>query len=141
MIVFDGLYSFVSIGLSGLAVLALRFVRRGPDDRFPWGREAAEPLVVILKAATLGALCVYAAVGGVVDLLNGGREVEVGWAIVYALIATAGSLAVGQRLRYGTRSTSPQVRGRTWFALRRLSGWATLCSLSAYSSGSLPPCC
>ena len=41
MIVFDGLYSFASIGLSGLAVLALRFVRRGPDDRFPWGREAA----------------------------------------------------------------------------------------------------
>jgi cation diffusion facilitator family transporter len=111
MIVFDGLYSFVSIGLSGLAVLALRFVRRGPDDRFPWGREAAEPLVVILKAATLGALCVYAAVGGSVDLLNGGREVEVGWAIVYALIATAGSLAVGLRLRYGTRSTSPEGAG------------------------------
>jgi len=111
MIVFDGLYSFVSIGLSGLAVLALGFVRRGPDERFPWGREAAEPLVVILKAATLGALCVYAAVGGIVDLLNGGREVEVGWAIVYALIATAGSLAVGLVLRYGTRSTSPEGAG------------------------------
>ena len=32
MIVFDGLYSFVSIGLSGLAVLALRFVRRVPTS-------------------------------------------------------------------------------------------------------------
>jgi cation diffusion facilitator family transporter len=111
MIVFDGLYSFVSIGLSGLAVLALRFVRRGPDERFPWGREAAEPLVVIFKAATLGALCIYAAVGGVVDLLNGGREVEVGWAIVYALIATAGSLAVGLVLRHGTRSQSAEGAG------------------------------
>ena len=89
----------------------MRFVGRGPDERFPWGREAAEPLVVILKAATLGALCVYAAVGGIVDLLNGGREVEVGWAIVYALVATAGSLAVGLRLRYGTRSTSPEGVG------------------------------
>jgi cation diffusion facilitator family transporter len=111
MIVFDGLYSFASIGLSGLAVLALRFVRRGPDERFPWGREAAEPLVVIFKAATLGALCVYAAVGGVVDLLRGGREVEVGWAIVYALIATAASLAVGLVLRRGTRSQSPAGPG------------------------------
>jgi cation diffusion facilitator family transporter len=106
MIVFDGLYSFVSIGLSGLAVLALRFVGRGPDERFPWGREAAEPVVVILKAATLGALCVYAGIGGVVDLLSGGTKVEVGWAIVYAVIATAASLAVGVVLRRGTRSQS-----------------------------------
>jgi cation diffusion facilitator family transporter len=106
MIVFDGLYSFVSIGLSGLAVLALRFVGRGPDERFPWGREAAEPVVVILKAATLGALCVYAGIGGVVDLLSGGTKVEVGWAIVYAVIATAASLAVGLVLRRGTRSQS-----------------------------------
>ena len=43
MIVFDGLYSFASVGLSVLAVMALRFARRGADERFPWGREAAEP--------------------------------------------------------------------------------------------------
>jgi cation diffusion facilitator family transporter len=106
MIVFDGLYSFASIGLSGLAVLTLRFVRRGPDERFPWGREAAEPVVVVLKATTLGALCVYAAVGGIVDLLRGGRDVKLGWAIVYAVIAAAASLTVGLVLRRGTRSES-----------------------------------
>ena len=112
MIVFDGLYSFASIGLSGLAVLTLRFVRRGPDERFPWGREAAEPVVVVLKATTLGALCVYAAVGGIVDLLRGGRDVELGWAIVYAVIATAASLTVGLVLRRGTRSESSEGPGR-----------------------------
>jgi cation diffusion facilitator family transporter len=112
MIVFDGLYSFVSIGLSGLAVLTLRFVRRGADERFPWGREVAEPLVVIIKAATLGALCVYAGVGGVMDILDGGREVEVGWAIVYAVIATAASFTVGLVLRRGTRSESADGPGK-----------------------------
>ncbi len=112
MIVFDGLYSFVSIGLSGLAVLTLRFVRRGPDERFPWGREAAEPVVVILKAATLGALCVYAGIGGVVDLLSGGRDVKAGWAIVYAVIATAASVAVGLVLRRGTRAESSAGFGK-----------------------------
>jgi cation diffusion facilitator family transporter len=112
MIVFDGLYSFVSIGLSGLAVLTLRFVRRGPDERFPWGREAAEPVVVIFKAATLGALCVYAGIEGVVDILHGGRQVEVGWAIVYAVVATAASLLVGLVLRRGTRSESSGGAGK-----------------------------
>jgi cation diffusion facilitator family transporter len=104
MIVFDGLYSFVSIGLSVLAVLALRFSRRGADERFPWGREAAEPLVVMIKATTLGALCAYAAVGGILDIVNGGREVAVGSALVYAVVATLGGLTVGLVLR---RATSP----------------------------------
>jgi cation diffusion facilitator family transporter len=112
MIVFDGLYSFVSIGLSGLAVLTLRFVGRGPDERFPWGREAAEPVVVIFKAATLGALCVYAGIEGVVDILHGGRQVEVGWAIGYAVVATAASLLVGLVLRRGTRSESSEGAGK-----------------------------
>jgi cation diffusion facilitator family transporter len=112
MIVFDGLYSFVSIGLSGLAVLTLRFVRRGPDERFPWGREAAEPVVVIFKAATLGALCVYAGIEGVVDILHGGRQVEVGWAIGYAVVATAASLLVGLVLRRGNRSESSEGAGK-----------------------------
>ena len=106
MIVFDGLYSFVSIGLSVLAVLALRFSRRGADERFPWGREAAEPVVVVIKAAILSALCAYAAVGGIVDIVNGGREVAVGSAVVYAVIATLGGLVVGLVLRRATRDGS-----------------------------------
>ena len=44
MIVFDGLYSFVSVALSLLAVWALRAARSGPDERYPWGREIFEPL-------------------------------------------------------------------------------------------------
>jgi cation diffusion facilitator family transporter len=103
MIVFDGLYSFVSILLSVLAVLALRFSRRGADERYPWGREAAEPLVVVIKAATLGALCAYAAIGGILDIVNGGREVAVGSAVIYALVATLGGLVVGLVLRRATR--------------------------------------
>jgi cation diffusion facilitator family transporter len=109
MIVFDGLYSFVSIGLSVLAVLALRFSRRGADERFPWGREAAEPLVVVIKAATLGALCAYAAVGGILDIVNGGREVAVGSAVVYAVVATLGGLVVGLVLRRATRDGSSDL--------------------------------
>src|SRR3954447_20509889 len=44
MIVFDGLSSFVSIGLSLLAVVALRVSQRGPSPEYPWGTEMWEPL-------------------------------------------------------------------------------------------------
>jgi cation diffusion facilitator family transporter len=103
MIVFDGLYSFVSVGLSMMAMVGLRFARRGPDQRYPWGREAVEPLVVVLKAATLGGLCLYAAVGGVIDLTRGGRDVAIGSALIYAVIATVAGLGVGLVLRTASR--------------------------------------
>lgn len=121
MIVFDGLYSFVSVGLSVLAVAALRFARRGADDRFPWGREAAEPVVVVLKAGTLGALCLYAAVQGVVDIAQGGRDVEVGWAIGYAALATIVGLVVGLLLRRGGGSDLVRAEAAEWLGDALLS--------------------
>src|SRR3954469_8759091 len=69
MIVFDGLDSFVSVGLSFLAVMALVGAGRGPGASYPWGREAWAPLVVVVKALALAALSVYAAIGGVSDLV------------------------------------------------------------------------
>ena len=112
MIVFDGLYSFASVGLSVLAVIGLRFARRGPDERFPWGREAVEPLVVVFKAATLAALCLYAVVGGIGDLLSGGRDVELGSAVGYGVFATVAGVVTAIVLRTAARrrGTSDLVR-------------------------------
>ena len=121
MIVFDGLYSFASVGLSVLAVMALRFARRGPDDRFPWGREAAEPVVVIVKAGILAALCAYAAVQGVVDIVAGGRDVEVGWAIAYAALATVVGLVIGLVLRRGAGSDLVKAEAAEWLGDALLS--------------------
>jgi cation diffusion facilitator family transporter len=134
MIVFDGLYSFVSIGLSVLAVLALRFSRRGADERFPWGRDAAEPLVVVIKAATLGALCAYAAVGGILDIVNGGREIAVGSAVVYAAVATLGGLTVALVLRRAGWDASDLVRAEAaeWLGDALLSVGVLIGFLVAY---------
>jgi cation diffusion facilitator family transporter len=135
MIVFDGLYSFVSIGLSVLAVIALRFSRRGADERYPWGRDAAEPLVVVIKAATLSALCAYAAIGGILDIVNGGREVAVGSAVVYAVVATIGGLAVGLVLRRATRGGSDLLRAEAaeWLGDALLSVGVLVGFLVAYA--------
>src|SRR4051812_8714603 len=121
MIVFDGLYSFVSVGLSVLAVLALRTSRRGADERYPWGREVWEPLVVVVKALALAALCVYAVVGGVADLLAGGREVATGWALAYAIVATVGGAVVTVLLRRDTRSDLVRAEAAEWLGDTLLS--------------------
>jgi cation diffusion facilitator family transporter len=135
MIVFDGLYSFASIGLSLLAVAALRVSRRGPDAAHPWGREEWEPVVVVVKALALGALSVYAVVGGITDLLAGGREVATGWALGYAVLATAGGVAVTLALRRGdgglVRAEAAEWQGDTLLSVGVLVGFGLAAGLKA----------
>ena len=121
MIVFDGLYSFVSVGLSLLAVMALRTVQRGADARYPWGREVWEPLVVVVKALALAALCVYAVIGGVSDLLAGGRAVATGWALAYGGGAVAGGLVVTLLLRRNPGSDLVRAEAAEWLGDTLLS--------------------
>jgi predicted Co/Zn/Cd cation transporter (cation efflux family) len=88
--------------------------RRGPSEDYPWGREAWEPIVVIVKALALGVLCLYAAVGAVQDLLAGGREVATGWALLYAVLATAVGIVVTLVLRRGGRSDLVRAEAAEW---------------------------
>ncbi len=138
LIVFDGLYSFASVGLSLLAVLALRTARKGPDERYPWGREVWEPLTVVLKATALAGLCVYALVGGVADVIGGGRDVEVGWALAYGVVATLGGAAVSLVLRRRAAGGSDLVRaeaaewiGDTLLSVGVLAGFGVAFGLDA----------
>jgi cation diffusion facilitator family transporter len=110
MIVFDGLYSFVSVALSLLAVVALRAAQKGPDERYPWGREVFEPLTITVKAAALAGLCGYAVVGGIQEIVAGGREIDAGWAVLYGVVATAVSVGVSLVLRRMSRGATDLVR-------------------------------
>ncbi|MCW4351703.1 cation transporter [Hoyosella sp. YIM 151337] len=114
MIVFDGLYSLISVLLSLLSLLAFRVIKRGESKRFPFGRDVLEPLTIIVKAVAIGALCVYALTVAVMDLLAGGREIDAGWAVVYAAAATIGCGAIAIYLKRKQRSThSGLVRAET----------------------------
>ncbi len=138
LIVFDGLYSFAGVVLSLLAVLALRTARKGADERYPWGREIWEPLTIVMKAAALGGLCVYALVGAVIEILAGGRQVDAGWAVLYAVVATSGGLVVSVILRRRGRQGSGLVRaeaaewaGDTWLSVGVLAGYLVALALEA----------
>lgn len=144
LIVFDGLYSFASVGLSLLAVVALRTARKGPDERYPWGREVWEPLTVVVKAAALAGLCGYALVGGVGEILAGGRAVDVGWALAYGVVATVGGVVVSLVLRRRGAGGSDLVRaeaaewtGDTLLSLGVLAGFVLAFVLDAVGRGDL----
>jgi cation diffusion facilitator family transporter len=131
LIVFDGLYSFASVGLSLLAVLALRAAGKGADERYPWGRDVWEPLAIVVKAAALGALCLSAVASATGELLRGGREIAAGWALAYAVVATVAGAAVSWYLRRAAardgsdlvRAEAAEWSGDTLLSLGVLGGF------------------
>lgn len=109
MIVFDGLYSLISVLLSLLSLIAFRVIKRGESKRFPFGRDVFEPLTIIVKAVAIGSLCVYALTVAVMDLLAGGREIDAGWAVAYAAAATVGCGVIAFYLRSKQRDTQSDL--------------------------------
>ena len=113
LIVFDGLYSTISVALSWTSLLAYRAIARGPDDRHPFGREVLSSVVVLVKGVAIGVLCLYALAGAVLDLLGGGRDVAAGWAAGYAAAATVGCAVVVVLLRRGGDGAGVLVRAES----------------------------
>ncbi|WP_027964029.1 cation diffusion facilitator family transporter [Halalkalibacillus halophilus] len=88
MVLFDGLYSFISVGLSLMSLLAARFINKKDPVRFPYGKQMIEPLVIIVKYAAIIMLCLGALFSAVDALISGGRETAIGIATAYAFFAT-----------------------------------------------------
>ncbi|MBU8907692.1 cation transporter [Desertibacillus haloalkaliphilus] len=90
MVLFDGLYSFISVILSLLSLLAAQVIEKGDKSRFPYRKDMLEPVVIIIKYVAILLLCVTAIYSAFEALLSGGRETNVSYALLYSLISTVG---------------------------------------------------
>lgn len=77
-ITFDGLYSFVDVGMTWLALIILRLIARGDDRRFQFGYWHLEPLLGFVNGAVLAMACAYAFADGLAGLRAGGRLIDFG---------------------------------------------------------------
>ena len=75
-ILFDGIYSGVSIILSLFSMAGLAIVNRPDDHNFQFGHMAFEPLIVALKAIVIVGICLYGMVTAVVEIIHGGAGVQ-----------------------------------------------------------------
>lgn len=105
MILLDGVYGFVGIVLSWLLIRASRLAEQGPTKNFPYGREAATPLVIGIQGFVLAATLVYAAFEGVFTIRAGGSDLTPGWAILYGVLAAVVSLSTWRWLHGRSRSS------------------------------------
>jgi predicted Co/Zn/Cd cation transporter (cation efflux family) len=93
MILLGGVYGFVGIVLSWMLIHASKLAEQGPTTNFPYGREAATPLVIGIQGFVLAATLVYAAVEAAYTIRAGGSDLTPGWAILYSAIAATASLS------------------------------------------------
>lgn len=102
-IIFDGIYSLVDASMSLLSLVVVKLITsstatgglpRRLRERFSMGFWHLEPMVLGLNGTLLIGVAVYALVNAVGSLLNGGRELEFGWAIGYAAVTLAACAGV-----------------------------------------------
>lgn len=90
MILFDGMYSLGGVILSLLALMGSIYINKKDYEKYPFGKKMIEPLIVIIKSLAIFIMCIYPLTGSIKDLINGGNEVQYGYALIYALISTLG---------------------------------------------------
>ncbi len=117
IILFDGFYTFLGIGLSWLALRISRVVAAGPTSNYPFGREALTPLIIGVEGVALLATCAYATFNAILTIVHGGSRVPAGWGLAYAAVAFVGPVAVSLLLRRRVKGSElVDAEATQWFA-------------------------
>jgi len=109
-ILLDGVFSTISMILSMLTLKVAEVVRRPDDEHFHFGYAHFSPLLNLIKALVMVGLCIFALLSAINAVLEGGREMALGLAVVYGVIATLACLVIAVIMQKATaRSNSVLV--------------------------------
>lgn len=133
-IVFDGVYSLVDASMSLLSLLVVNLITaysrsktlsRKLRERFSMGFWHLEPMVLCLNGTLLIGVAGYALVNAIGSLLEGGRELEFGLAIIYAVV----TLAVCTTIAIVEARANRRIRSQ--FIQLDVKGWAMSAGITA----------
>lgn len=142
-ILFDGAYSLIDASMSLLALAVVKLIRSYNDaaaaskrlrERFTVGFWHLEPMVLGLNGVLLIGVSAYALFNAVSLLLEGGRDLEFGFAIVYAVvtvISCAAAAVLEMRANRRIRSDFIALDARAWV----MSASITMALLVAFVIG------
>ncbi|HDM8201243.1 TPA: cation diffusion facilitator family transporter [Vibrio harveyi] len=90
VIVFDGVYSLVSLLLTLLSLAASYYIRKPSKSIFPFGKAVLEPIVIAIKAAVILVVVSFSLFSAVTALMTGGREVDASIATIFGVVNVIG---------------------------------------------------
>jgi cation diffusion facilitator family transporter len=142
-ILLDGFFNFVSFAMSIVTLRISSLLSIPYDRRFQYGFMPFEPFVNLIKGLIILVVCGFALVSSIDALIDGGRALSPGMAVIYSIIATSGCIIVFLvQKRYAARVDSPlldldlatwKVSGFISSAVAVGFGSAYLLSMTEYS--------
>ncbi|MBF8693434.1 cation diffusion facilitator family transporter [Pseudomonas fulva] len=133
-IVFDGVYSLADASMSGLSLMVVRLITshasslqmsRKLRERFTMGFWHLEPMVLALNGILLSGVAIYALINAVSSLLEGGRHLEFGIAMVYAALTVTACVTIAVIEGKANRKL------RSDFVAMDVKGWVMSASITA----------
>ena len=124
MIIFDGLYSFISVILSMLSLYINKYMAKRDFGKFPFGKHILEPLVISIKSLVIAIMCLYSLVGAVKTIVNGGNNLEIGLALIYSIISVGGCAVICFYMKVKEKALSSELikaESNQWFMDTALS--------------------
>ena len=128
-----GFFSLIGFGMSLLTMRVARLVRQPDDEWFHFGYARFEPLLNLLKGIVILGVCGISLASAIQALLHGGRELNLGPAVIYSVLAVLGCFTVAVLLaRAAKKSGSPliEVEVHTW----RIDAIMSLGVLAAFAA-------
>ena len=117
IVLFDGFYTFLGIGLTWMAMRVSHLVEEGPTIRYPYGREALVPLIIGIEGVALLATCAYASFNAVLSIIGGGTKVPNDWSFSYAVTALVIPAFIWWQLRrIARKSELVRAEATQWLA-------------------------
>ncbi|WP_300385714.1 cation transporter [Clostridium sp.] len=99
MIIFDGLFSFVSVILSSLSLGVYKIIQNKKVEDLPFSKYILEPIIIGINGIILIIMCLSSLRGGIDSIRNGGNTVELSKATIYSIISTVGSIIIYLKIK------------------------------------------
>ncbi len=128
-VLLDGIFSLVGFAVALITTRVAALVRKPDDEHFHFGYAIYEPMLNLTKGLLIAVISVFAAASAIDTLFEGGREIEGGLIIAYALTACAGCLAIAgceRRIARHTGSPLAKVDSANWLIDGLISGTVAL---------------
>ncbi|GEM76225.1 cation diffusion facilitator family transporter [Vibrio sagamiensis] len=90
VIIFDGVYSLISLLLTLLSLAASYYINKPSKAAFPFGKAVLEPIVIAIKAIVILVIVAFSLISAFMTLLSGGSGVDASIATVFGVINVIG---------------------------------------------------
>lgn len=87
-IMLDGFYSLVTVCMSFVTLKVASLMHQGRSQKFQFGYYGFEPLINTIKGIIVLSVTLFALVSAIEAIIHGGRPLEVGFAVIFALCST-----------------------------------------------------